>query len=106
MKENTFVTSGYKYGLLSCPEDHFPALRSVIKSCIGEEEEAQNKEPKRDTNLEINLQPKAVVPFENVDGLSLDELKNYYSLLYRNRYLVFVHNLMNLKKEEWQDIYM
>ena len=36
------------------------------------------------------LNPEMVVPFEGVDGLSLEELADYPNLLFRGRYLLFM----------------
>ena len=88
MQFGTYVASGYKYGLLCCPDDNLPALKKAISESIGEDN--QNKSTKKDVELDTNVLLESVVPFEMVDGLSLEELKDYARLLSHNRYLVFI----------------
>ncbi len=90
MKYGTYVASGYKYGLVNNPGDNVQGIRQAIKDSLSRNEES--KAPQKPKNVEMNegASRKTIVPFESVDGLSLEELKNYPSLLYEGRYLVFI----------------
>lgn len=94
---DTFVASGYKYGLLKYPGKNLPSIPDAIEQCVGKDDSKQSKEQKKDMEIVEAIIPKTAVPFEDVDGMTLEELAGYSQLQYSdrrnwsfNRYLVFV----------------
>ena len=91
---NNYVGTAYKYGMMTHPFDISPAIRDkLIKSfkfqtAYGEELELIEGRETIELNEEVNA--KMIVPFENVDGLTVGEIGDYKALRYTNVYLVFV----------------
>ena len=51
MKYETYVTSGYKYGLLNYPGKNIPSIRHAIEQCAGEDDNEQCIEPRKDMEI-------------------------------------------------------
>lgn len=88
MKYGSYIASGYKYGLMSFPED------VLGKSFLDNLFKESNKDVPcywRETSIDINSRDcDKIVPFEHVDGLQLSDLTNYSQLLYENKYFIFI----------------
>ncbi len=90
MKYGTYVASGYKFGLVNNPSDNYQGIKFAIKDSLSRGEESKIPQEPKNVETTVRTNIRTIVPFESVDGLSLEELKNYPSLLYEGRYLVFV----------------
>ena len=88
MKYGSYIASGYKYGLLSFPEDVLG--KSTIDTLFKDSNQGVPRHW-RETSIKINSRDcDKIVPFEHVDGLQLSDLTNYSQLLYDNKYYMFI----------------
>lgn len=88
MKESTFIVENYKYGLIECPDTTILSSKKYkIDSALGE----NNSLPEAIKSIELDesIHSDVILPFAEVDGLSIKELKDYFSLKYNDRFLVF-----------------
>lgn len=88
MKYNSYVATGYKHGIIRNPNRTIPAIRNVLTKMVGSTQESDHK--KEDMEMNASIYKEMIIPFEEVDGLSLQELKAYPNLLYQDRYLIFI----------------
>ena len=88
MKYGSYIASGFKYGLISTPENLPDSIRRPLHEAMREDNNL-NVVPKKDLELDASIYPEMLVPFESVDGLSLEDLSHYSNLLLNNRYLIF-----------------
>ena len=78
MENMSRIGEGYKFGLISYPREEGLAnyLRNFLKTV--------------ETEGRYEFHFESIVPFSDVDGLTLDNLRDYKELLYEGIYLVFV----------------
>lgn len=88
MKYGSYIASGYKYGLLSFPED---VLGESAMDTLFKDSNQGIPRYWRETSIKIySRNCDKIVPFEHVDGLQLSDLTNYSQLLYKNKYFLFI----------------
>ncbi len=92
---NNYVGTAYKYGLLTNPlYNNLPAIRDkIIESFKFQAEygtELELIEGRETIELNEEIIAKMIIPFENVDGLTVGEIGDYKDLRCTNNYLVFV----------------
>ena len=78
MLDNTYDVSGYRYGVLMYPKN-FQKQFSEIND---------DKEDYKETSLPID--GKEIVSFDNIDGITIKELRSYQDSLLDRDYLLFV----------------
>ena len=107
MKANhTYVAPSYKYGLLHYPncynncDDVRIALINCFKKDATNVKDEEHQLERETIELEAEVALKCIIPYENVDGLTVRELKKYDSLRYKNEYLIFVM-YDSLNNSEW-----
>ncbi len=115
MKANhTYVAPGYKYGLLHDPnyynncDDVRIALINWFKKNATNVKDEEHQLEREMIELEAEVALKCIIPYENVDGLTVRELEKYDSLRYekydslrnKNEYLIFVM-YDSLNNSEW-----
>ena len=88
MKYGSYIASGFKYGLISTPGNLPHSIRSPLYEAMRQDNNL-NAVARKDLELDAPIYPEMLVPFESVDGLSLEDLSHYNNLLLNNRYLVF-----------------
>lgn len=88
MKYGSYIASGFKYGLISTPSNLPDGIRRPLHEAMREDNNL-NVVPKKYLELDAPIYPEMLVPFESVDGLSLEDLSHYSNLLLNNRYLIF-----------------
>lgn len=88
MKYGSYIASGYRYGLLSFPED---VLGKSFFDNLFKESNKGAPRYWRETSIKLNMYDcNKIVPFICVDGLQLSDLTDYSQLLYDNKYFVFI----------------
>ena len=80
MKYGSYIASGFKYGLISTPSNLPDGIRRPLHEAMREYNNL-NVVPKKDLELDAPIYPEMLVPFESVDGLSLEDL-SHYSLIH------------------------
>ena len=88
MKNYSYVATGYKYGLMSYPNAIFKN-----NSLFNRTNDESNNQLCNDSEKLIKIngyEIERIVPFESVDGLQLDDLAHYSSLLHDEKYFVFI----------------
>lgn len=100
MKYGSYIGHGYKYGLLSNVDELESNLRDSLYDMIkGKNDQILPR--KNDIEVSERVYPEMVIPFESVDGLSIDDLRDYQGLLFENRYLVFImYDSIELREKE------
>ena len=78
MENMSRIGEGHKFGLISNPKEE--SIAGYLRNCL----ETWETEGRYDFHLE------SIVPFSDVDGLTLNELRAYRELLYEGTFLVFV----------------
>ncbi len=90
MKDNTYIVPNYKYGLIECPETTLLSFkRYKIDDALGDNN-CCVREAIKSIELDESIHSEVILPFEEVDGLTIKDLKDYPTLKYKNRFLVFV----------------
>lgn len=87
MKRDSYVASGYKYGLLNYPNEIF---REFLDREFEMDDNGLVRNSSESSHFSSVDKYKHIVPFESVDGLELCDLKDYGTLVYKGEYIVFV----------------
>ena len=85
---NTYIETGFKYGIITYPESCNKELRKAISSLS--EKNYVNLPRKDELEKTIIVDENCILDFDYVSGLRLDELKDYKELLSENKYINFV----------------
>ena len=91
-----YIGTAYKYGLLTYPENNMPYIRNKLRESFQyhteDSAELELIEERKTIELNGEIIPQTVIPFEDIDGLTVGELGDYKPLRLRctNNYLVFV----------------
>ena len=102
----TYVAPSYKYGLLNEPNyyNNYDDVRIALINCFKKNatnvKDEEHQLERETIELEAEVALKCIIPYENVDGLTVRELKKYDSLRYKDEYLIFVM-YDSLNNSEW-----
>ena len=91
---NNYVGTAYKYGLLTYPDHNMPYIRNKLRESFEyhteDSAELELIEGRKTIELNGEIIPQTIIPFEDIDGLTVGELGDYKPLRCTNNYLVFV----------------
>ena len=85
---DSFASTGYKYGVISYPDSCDSLLREAMDTLVDENH--NNKNNTFGYQSSIKTKNDCIVDFQDVDGLTFHDLKDYPSLLYKKKYIFFI----------------
>ena len=89
-----YIGTAYKYGLLTYPDHNMPYIRNKLRESFEyhteDSAELELIEERKTIELKGEIIPQTIIPFEDIDGLTVGELGDYNPLRCTNNYLVFV----------------
>ena len=89
-----YIGTAYKYGLLTYPDHNMPYIRNKLRESFeyhtADSAELELIEGRKTIELNGEIIPQTIIPFEDIDGLTVGELGDYKPLRCTNNYLVFV----------------
>lgn len=83
--------SAYKYGIIRCPHVCDYNIGNLLNElCNSDDDSCINSSLPKYAEISTRFDPEYIIEFQDVSGLSLGDLSNFYNLIYNNKYLLFV----------------